>query len=467
MTAVTEVIEGSLDGRSPGLAWSDWIRGEPEARPRRLLRVQPAYAFDQLNPAGDSIDALRQVFRELGLDGENGASAVRSRMTGVYVLAQEESEHVSRQSTVAGILSFLLVAIVLGIGLRSWRVVLAALATLIMGLVATASLASLVIGRLNLISVAFAVLFIGLSVDFAIHLGLQALESMRSGLPRPKAIATAAHEVGGSLVLCATTTAIGFYAFGPTAYRGVAELGLIAGTGMFVSLAANLTILPALLVLGSHGTPGPPADRPSRPLLGGMRSLPARGRTAIIGLAMLAAVASLSAIPRLRFDANPIRLREPSAPSVMLFDELLEDGDAVVWNVSALAPDAASAQVLAERLERLESVDRTLTLADFVPPDQPRRLAILDDLAYLLEPALAATPVPAPGTAQRREALERLLGRIRALANVPDPSLRVPLSRLERALDAFLAAPDPPSLHGLETPCSAPSPTSSHGCGWR
>ena len=156
---------------------------------------------------------------------------------------------VTHGAGLAGILALITVGIVLFLGLRSPKLVLATLITLIMGLVWTASFAAATVGHLNLISVAFAVLYIGLSVDYAIHFCLRYKELLQQAVPHTTALEQTARDIGSSLVLCSITTAIGFYAFIPTVFAGVAELGLVSGTGMFISLVANLTILPALLSL--------------------------------------------------------------------------------------------------------------------------------------------------------------------------------------------------------------------------
>ena len=129
-------------------------------------------------------------------------------------------------------------------------------------------------GELNLISVAFAVLFVGLGVDFGIHMCLRYREELAGDADKAEAIRRAGGAVGGALALSALSAAAGFYAFLPTDYRGLAELGLIAGTGMFVALVANLTVLPALLALLPRPSARPwrrlstfPLQRVSRPVL--------------------------------------------------------------------------------------------------------------------------------------------------------------------------------------------------------
>src|SRR5262249_40395816 len=141
----------------------------------------------------------------------------------------------------------LLLAVVLA-ALRSFRLLAANVATVLVGLVVTAAFAALAVGELNLISMAFAVLFCGLSVDFTIQFGV-AFRSVRAGAAGTEdALVYTGHRVGGPIMLAAAATASGFFAFLPTAFRGVAELGLIAGVGMLIAAALTLTLLPALYV---------------------------------------------------------------------------------------------------------------------------------------------------------------------------------------------------------------------------
>ena len=191
------------------------------------------------------------------------------RLTGSAALAHDELGSVREGMGLTAALSFVLVITLLTIGLRSPRLVIATLATLVMGLIWTATFATAAIGELNLISVAFAVLFIGLSVDFGIHFALRYKEESLAGVPHAAATARAAEGVGGALTLCAVAAAIGFFSFVPTSYRGMSELGIISGAGMFIALGANLTVLPALLTL----MPLRPAAA-SRPMRSGDRVQP-------------------------------------------------------------------------------------------------------------------------------------------------------------------------------------------------
>jgi predicted RND superfamily exporter protein len=163
---VHSVMEAQLAGRDAVLSFGELISGESTTRRdrRRFLLVQPVVDFARLQPAEASLKALRESIEALTPHVE---PHVRIRTTGVFPLAYEEMEHLDSQTRLAGALSFVAVGTILMLGLRSGRLVLACLVTLLAGLGTTAGFASLAIGHLNLISVAFAVLFIGLSIDFA------------------------------------------------------------------------------------------------------------------------------------------------------------------------------------------------------------------------------------------------------------------------------------------------------------
>jgi len=432
---VGDAVGAHLEGHGYRLSWADVITGRdstPRDR-RRYLLVQPVIDFEKLQPAETTLLALREIVDELGFDGGNG---VRVRATGVFPLSYEEMEHLNQQTTRAGAASFVLVGVILLAGLGSPRLVLASLLTLLVGLALTAGFASIAIGHLNLISVAFAVLFIGLSIDFAIHLCMRFREMLSRGHERDDALRLAAESIGSSLVLCAATTALGFYAFAPTEYVGVAELGIIAGSGMLVSLFTNMTLLPALIFWGVPSA-AVRASRPSLPRLSGLLALPVRHARGVVAVTGLLAVAALTLLPRIHFDSNPLRVRDPSTDSVQVFNEMLADGDALPWNLNVLEPDLESGRVTARRLDALQSVDFALILDDFVPEEQAQKLEVLEDAAFVLLPTLVATRTStSPSVDEQLRALaelERSLAELEAAGTTP--ALAVAASRLRGSLE--------------------------------
>jgi hopanoid biosynthesis associated RND transporter like protein HpnN len=403
--------------------------------PRSYVMVQPRIDFSAFAPGRPGLRRLREIFAEHGWNQEAG---VRARITGNLVLQTEELDAVRGQAAMAGLASFLLVSVILFLALRSLRLILATLSTLAMGLACTAGFAALTIGHLNVISVAFAVLFIGLGVDFGIHFVLRYREVRSGGFDHPGALADAAREVGSSLVLCALTTAIGFYAFIPTGYVGVAELGAISGTGMFISLFASLTVLPAFMSIGRR------EDRERGPrrfpeTAVALPSFPIRHPRVVCTVAALLAICALTLVPRLHFDANPLRVRDPGVESVRTFDELVEEGEVNPWRIEVLAADLPAADALAARLRELGSVDRALTLSDYVPDDQEAKLLILEDVSLFLGLPIGGEVGDPPDLAEQIQSMERLRAAVERLEAEEESILIVESARdLGATLDRFL-----------------------------
>ncbi|MES1924621.1 MMPL family transporter [Salinisphaera sp. T31B1] len=404
------------------LSWQRLMGGTqtPGVSSQRFIIAAPVMNYEQLLPAAGAMARVRALVAQLDLDAEHG---MQVRQTGEVALSDEELASVSRGAAWGAGLALAAVGLILYLGLRSWRLMAAALASLIAGLVGTAAFAALAVGTLNLISIAFAVLYIGLGIDYAIHLCLRYREALAEDGHPLVALPRAASDVGLSLLLCAITTAAGFFAFIPTPYSGVAELGLISGTGMFISLVISLTLLPALVaIMGGH--------RGVRPLAGAAmaRRVPVigpRGARVIWVAAGLTALACATALPFLRFDSNTLNLKDPSSESVTTYRELLADSDQSPLTLVTTAATPSAADDTAHRLDALPEVARALTVNDFVPDDQKAKLAIIGDLALTLALGPPDMGQPAEPVAQQRAIADFAIALDQWLDRAPDDEARV------------------------------------------
>jgi hopanoid biosynthesis associated RND transporter like protein HpnN len=398
--------------------------------------VKPQIDYTEFLPAREAIARLRAIVGELRIEETTGA---RVRITGDPALETEDFTAANDHAMFAGVASFLLVSAILFLALGALRPILATVATLLVGLALTAGFATVGIGHLNLVSITFAVLFIGLAVDFGIHLCLRYQDFIAQGASHAEALNGAGRTVGGSLVLCALTTAIGFYAFVPTDYAGVAELGLISGTGMFISLVCTLTLLPALLSL--RRAPGALSRVRRLPTLRLPRfaELHPRGVRLCSGALALGALAT---VPWLRFDANPLAVRDPGTESTTTLLDLLEDTAASPWAVDVLADDSAQARDLAARLSELPTVSATRTLEDFVPDQQETKREILTEISFFMGLPPAGSERAAPSREEQLAALSVLRERAAQVGQVDgDEELAASARKLTLALDSLAADP--------------------------
>lgn len=432
---IREVAAGS----ARPFSWESLFAGGLESshgdRHRQIIIVEPILDFSALKAAGPAEDLIRKTISELQLTPENG---VRVRLTGELLMLQDELVSVEESSGVANVVTLVVVIGLLAVGLKSFRLVLGTLAALAVGLTITSALGLLVFGQFNMISVAFAVLFIGISVDFGIQYSLRYQELVDRGIPAGLALEEAAAAIGPALTLAAACAAIGFLAFLPTSYRGLAELGAIAGMGMVVAPITNLTILPACIAL----FPTRPRD-PSRETLGLQRPVQhvvEHHPRVVVGLALALALISATQLPKVRFDDSALNLRDPSAESVATTMELLDDPLVDPYRATILAADQAEAERLAEKLRALPEVRQVTTLSDLVPADQEEKLRLIEDMALFMGPALSPPP-PAepPSPAEERAALARLEEAARAAGSPGATALAEAISRLP-ASDATLAA---------------------------
>ena len=419
LEAIAVQIEALAAGRFDRLSWTTLMSGDAIAgvgtstTPRRLIVLQPPLDFRALRPARAAIEGVQALARTHGLTAERGLSV---RLTGEIALADDELISARVGQATPELISFTLVSIIAFFCFRSLRLSLAALMTVVVGVVWTAALASALVGALNLISLAFFVLFIGFAVDFGIHYALRHKEGLDLGLDPAAALARAAAGVGIALCLCALCAAIGFFSFIPTSYVGLAELGFIAGLGMAVALFTNLTILPALLtLLPVRGAPagagmGVGAAKQALGQWIARRPLPILAGT--VGL-VLAAVA---VAPLVRFDFDPLNLKDAESPSVQALRALMADGTAGVYAIAVLEPSLAEAAALAKRARELAVVADADTVNQFLPVDQDAKLAAVETMALILEPALARARLAPPATDETIAALGRLKAALQRLA---------------------------------------------------
>jgi len=439
LAAFADAAEAVQAGRHSELSWQALMGGQDEPRLRRFILVKPTLDFQKLKRGGKASEAIRAAAVDLGLTPAEG---VTIRLTGDVPLADEEFATVAEGAGMTTALSLGLVTLILFLALKSWRVILPILATLVIGMVWSAAFAAATVGELNLLSVAFAVLYIGLAVDFGIQFAVRYRDERFHDGTLPQALRRTARGAGLALLLAAGATAVDFYSFLPTDYRGISELGLVAGTSMIFGIGLTFTLVPALLaVLRPPGEPEPVGFAWAAPLDRGLL----RRRRLVLGCFGLLALACFVASWWLRFDYSPLSLKDPESESMATLRDVISDPLAMPFTIDVLAQSEDAATAEAERLAALPEVGRTLTLDSFVPKNQEEKLAILDDLRFFLEPALLAPPKAPPTATEDLQAAERVAGKL--LAHGEEQPADAPANRLGRALEAM----DESHLEALRT----------------
>lgn len=434
---IRTAIRAVLDGKSYQLSWQQMMMGEDHdlLSTRRFILLKPHLDYNELMPAEKPLAAVRATVAE----AERAFPGVNIRLTGEVVLEHDELATVTYSAEMASAFSFILVFLSLLIGFRSFRLTLATLGVLTMGLLLTFGFASLAIGHLNIISVSFAALYIGIGDDYAVQICMRYRELSRKNMSRWQALIEAVRKVAPPITLCAITGATGFFAFVPTKYTGVSELGLIAGAGIFISLLITLTVLPALLRL--FPLHSGPAEKSDDLFPDWVYLFPIRHATLVKWTTAALMLAGLGLLTQTRFDINPLNLRNPDSESVATFRELLKTKNTSPMTLTVLAKSKDEALAAAQKLKKLESVENAITIYDYIPADQEAKLSIIEDLSLVMGLQLTTFPAPHQDSVENNmAALEKFRQAInRYLTEKPDNELSATLRLLLQEVESLIA----------------------------
>jgi hopanoid biosynthesis associated RND transporter like protein HpnN len=437
----SDAFDRVLAGEPARVSWEKLLSGGaepappslgPSKEPRRILLIKPVIDFSALEPGHDAVKLVRETAGGLGLVKDKGISV---RLTGQVPLADEEFATVAENMGLNISATLAVVTLILWAALRSKRLIFAVLATIVAGLAMTSGLGIFVIGRFNLISVAFAVLFIGLGVDFGIQFATRYREERHDNDDLRGALLAATRGIGWSLTLAAVALLAGFFCFLPTEFLGVAELGLIAGLGMIIAYVATLTFLPALILLLAPKGEAAPVGTAS---LASIDHWIAKHRRLVLLATAFVVIGGAPFLLHLSFDSNPMNLRDQTVESVATFLDLSKNPQTAPNKIEALAPSLPAARELAEKIAALPEVDHVTTIDALLPADQDQKLPLIENARFQLRKVLEPTRKPVPSEDEIKKALTRAAKTIRkagAARNAPPA-----LVRFANSLDALVKA---------------------------
>jgi len=439
LTQAADTIEKVNAGQPTNFSWYALVQGHPPTSGDllRFLEIRAVLDYSELEPGRRATDAVRQAAVDLDIAGKYQAQL---RLTGPVPMADEEFSTIKENAELNATVTITIVLFILWLALRWVRIILAVFVCVAVGLAMTAAVGMLLVGTLNLISVYFAVLFVGLGVDFGIQFSVRYRAERHDVDEVHEALLQTGRHAGAPLTLAALATAAGFLSFLPTVYKGVSELGLIAGIGMLIAFATSVTLLPALLsVLKPPSEP----EQLGYSALAPVDSFLERHRIAILVVTAVVVTAGLPLLYWLRFDFNPMNLRSPKTEAVSTYLALKNDPDSGFNDIQVLAPSLEAADQVAAKLRALPEVKRVLTLSSFIPADQQQKLPLIHNAAKVLLPLLNPTaPSQPPTDAQNVSMMGSTVDALRRLAGTGTGSGAVAARRLADAM-AALSKADP------------------------
>ncbi len=415
----------AFDGKTSGLSMDSFLKGGGDGKPsmlenagkQQVITMLPVKDEGSFVASEKSIKAARAALDEILKKPE--FKGVTGGLTGVPVLEYEEMATSKHDLEIATILSLTLTVILLLFAFRGLLNVIAAMVSLIVGICLSFGFATAAVGHLNILSMVFAIMLIGLGIEYGIQVVLRYQEELKRGACGMDAIETGLSTNIRSIIMAAATVALAFATFAFTDFKGIAELGIIAAGGVVICVIATFTVLPAMLILLEQFKKHAPSPHPYLPLEGeGTNNLidldfppPFQGEgkggdgvdcgTFIYTLfgkprTVIAATLALSLIclyPALsmRFDYNLMNLQAKGLQSVTYAYKLMRSKENSGYFAVVTARDRAEAGQLTERLERLPAVDHVVNLPALVPDQQEAKLA---ELASLKQIMAEVKPVP-------------------------------------------------------------------------
>ena len=388
---MTRFLTGETSYRSP---WQALFKGGDESlreqgymvsKNGELLFVLIVPNDDETSFTGykDAVEQARQVIAETRKD----FPGVTVGLTGEDVISSDEMVTTQSDVETASKIALIGVALLFIIAYQGVVKPLLAVFCLLLGLSWTMGFTALTIGHLNILSVVFTTILIGLGIDFGIHILERFKEERQQGNEILPALQKTLQGTGKGNFAGAITTAIAFGAMVLTDFIGIVELGWIAGWGILFCMIAMLLVLPALITVEEKWRkPSYTQTKPTTATQRGWVDKLFDHYYLIIGVCtVLVLIASLS-LKDLRFDYNLLNLQAKGTEAVQYEMKILESAGRSAWSAAMLADSFKEIQEKERQLKALPTVARVESISAVIPDNQEENAQIIrENLAPLLK----------------------------------------------------------------------------------
>jgi uncharacterized protein len=435
-----------------------WIPDDAPVPVERILRNDPV-SYNTLNKGTVHVLLVKPVGKQFDLDAA-AVSTKRLRalvrevlprfpevivnLSGQPVLMADERDTCREDSIQASVLSFVLVVLLYALAFSGEirRPAMSFLA-LIIGLGWTLGYTTMVIGHLNFITVSYLAMLTGMGIDFGIHITYRYVEERVHGKPSELALVDTVQRTGVDAAVGAVATAAAFGVMGLTGFRGIGELGILAGGGVLLCFLSTVTALPACLSLFERYAEPPADSRRAAPWRKALEESVLDRRGWIIGVSLIFTLGCAYFAYSVEFDYNLLKLQDPGLESIQTEIRMSRSGSSTVIPAISVAPDQATASEQMERFEELSLVDRVVSPVQLLPKDPELKTPLVKELVAL---GRQLSPIPKRraegggkrllGLARRLELLELSFTRVYPrLSQHKDQQIRTDAAEFKKQLD--------------------------------
>lgn len=388
----------------------------------------------------DALNGVRRV-RELVDQTLAEVPGVNIGITGEAVLELDEMAQSQKDSTVATILALVLCAVIFIVSYQETGRPLKATASLVVGIGYTLGFTTLTVGHLNILTIAFLPILIGLAIDFGVHLSTRYEEELRKGETQHAALLRAMVNTGLGIFTGCLTTAGAFLAMGLTDFKGIQEMGIITGGGMILCLIPMMTFLPALLLRGRQNVLDI-KHQPQKTYRARLERLWLDRPVTVVIAVLLLSAASVIPARKVFFDYNLLNLQSEGLPAVEYEHKLIQSASKSVLFAAVVAPSKEEALLLEAKLTNLPSVATVDSMAKFLVGDQTEKIAKVGEIKKEVEGIRFAPvdpdPVNVDDLSRTLWALHGYLGlALEEVVKLDEEALKKNMSALREAIEGL------------------------------
>jgi hopanoid biosynthesis associated RND transporter like protein HpnN len=340
---------------------------------------------------GDCVQKLRDLMAETQLE----VPGVNAGVTGMPVLDYDEMVQSQKDTTVASIVSLIICALIFIYGYNETGRPIKATICLIVGLAYTLAFATIAIGHVNILTVTFVPMLVGLAIDFGVHLITRYEEELRHGKTEEQALTTAMVFTGQGIFTGAFTTAGAFLAMWFTRFKGIQEMGLICGGGLAVCFIPMMTLLPVLLLRGRQNVidheEGEPKHRAAN-----LENLWLKRPGMVLAITIVLCGLAATQIGKVRFDYNVLKLQSTSLASVQTEEKLIRSAGQSLLYGAVVADSPEEAVRLEKVLTNLPAVASVQTMAKYMVGNPTNKLRLIGEIKRDLAPLQFKKPDTRP-----------------------------------------------------------------------
>ena len=400
----------------------------------RIYLITTRAVTEKLN--GRAIRRLRELVQQTQFE----VPGLNVGITGEPVLEYDEMAQSQFDSTVASVVSLLACALIFIYGYSQTGRPLKATLCLVVGLGYTMFYTTLVVGHLNILTITFVPILIGLAIDFGVHLITRYEEELRHGKSQHEAIELAMVNTGIGIFTGAFTTAGAFFAMALTNFKGIQEMGIICGGGMLLCLVPMMTLLPVMLLRGRQNVIDTnavqPVDHRSR-----IENIWLRRPVWVVAITAVVCALAVAQFRKVHFDYNLLNMQSPGLPAVVFEHKLIESAEKSVLFGAIVATNLDHLAELKDKVKKLPTVASVDPISEYLTEDQSQKLSLVrqvkTEVSQIQFAQTDREPVDLPELSQTLWALQSYLGLGAELSAKDDAKLAKDLLEMRAGIVDF------------------------------